>query len=250
MQKNKILPCLFLLFTVNISFVFSQNKWAFGLEVKGGLGDSRFTTQAQFQGRDTKADFEKPLFSSSIGLLAEYKISPIFVLQSGVRLIETGYTTDKYAQGFYGISLRKVIDGQPYTIDNFRSSYLELPLNLKFYPLKTVYFLAGTSLTARLSDRIVSSNYIDGQLSSRFINFVGQNGFVATSKGFWSDQFDYRDVNMTLQVGFGYDLTVFKKMILSIQPTAQYFLLTTTPRLTDYYNRRLFNFGLSVAIKV
>ena len=227
-----------------------QNKLSYGVEFKGGYSDNIFTTQAQFQGRETKSDFEKPMFSFSVGLIGEYSLCPLIAFQTGVRWIETGYMTDKYAQGAYGISLRKVTASQPYVIDNFKSSYLELPLNIKFYPLKKAYLLAGASATMRLSDRIVSSNYTDGNLTTRLVNFSGQNGLAASSKGFWRDQFDYRDVNATIQLGFGYDLTVFQKMTISIQPTAQYFLLTTTPRNTDYYNRRLFNFGLSIAAKI
>lgn len=250
MKKIKYLICFLNICLLNIPFMSGQNKLSYGVEFKGGYSDNIFTTQAQFQGRETKSDFEKPMFSFSVGLIGEYSLCPLIAFQTGVRWIETGYMTDKYAQGAYGISLRKVTASQPYVIDNFKSSYLELPLNIKFYPLKKAYLLAGASATMRLSDRIVSSNYTDGNLTTRLVNFSGQNGLAASSKGFWRDQFDYRDVNATIQLGFGYDLTVFQKMTISIQPTAQYFLLTTTPRNTDYYNRRLFNFGLSIAAKI
>ncbi len=250
MKKIKYLICFLNICLLNIPFMFGQNKLSYGIEFKGGYSDNIFTTKAEFQGRDIKSDFEKPMFSFSVGLIGEYSLCPIIAFQTGVRWIETGYMTDKYAQGAYGISLRKVTASQPYVIDNFKSSYLELPLNIKFYPLKKGYLLAGASATMRLSDRIVSSNYTYGNLTTRLVNFSGQNGLAASSKGFWRDQFDYRDVNATIQLGFGYDLTVFQKMTISIQPTAQYFLLTTTPRNTDYYNRRLFNFGLSIAAKI
>ena len=227
-----------------------QNKLSYGIEFKGGYSDNVFTTQAEFQGRETKSDFEKPMFSYSFGVIGEYALCSLIAFQTGLRWIETGYSTNKYATGFYGVSLRTPTANHPYVVDNFKSSYLELPLNIKFYPLKKAYFLAGASATLRLSDRIVSNNYSDGNLTTRLVNFTGRNALAASSKGFWRDQFDYRDVNATIQLGFGYDLTVFQKMTISIQPTAQYFLLTTTPRNTDYYNRRLFNFGLTVAAKI
>ena len=250
MKKIKYLTCFLSICLLNIQFIAGQNKLSYGIEFKGGYSDNVFTTQAQFQGRETKSDFEKPMFSFSVGLIGEYSLCPLIAFQTGVRWIETGYTTDKYAQGFYGISLRTPVAGQPYAVDAFKSSYLELPLNIKFYPLKKAYFLAGASATLRLSDRIVSKNYVDNNLTTRVISFNGLNNFVASSKGFGRNQFDYRDINATIQVGFGYDLTIFQKMTLSIQPTAQYFLVTTTPRQTDYYNRRLFNFGLSIAAKI
>jgi hypothetical protein len=231
-------------------FMLGQNKFSYGTEFKGGYSDNVFTTQAQFQGQETKSSFEKPMFSFSVGLIGEFSPCSLISFQTGLRWIETGYTTDRYAQSFYGVSLRTPAAGQPYVIDDFKSSYLELPLNVKFYLVKKAYFLTGASATVRLSDRIVSNNYIDGKLTSRFVNISGQNGLAASSKGFWQDQFDYRDVNATIQLGFGYDLTIFQKTAVSIQPTAQYFLLTTTPRKTDYYNRRLFNFGLAIATKI
>ena len=250
MKKIKYIICLLSICLLHVQFIKGQNKLSYGIEFKGGYSDNIFTTQAQFQGRETKSDFEKSMFSFSVGFIGEYALCPIIAFQTGLRWIETGYTTDKYAQGAYGISLRKVDASQPYTVDAFKSSYLELPLNIKFYPLKKAYFLAGASATVRLSDRIVSNNYTDGNLTTRLVNFSGQNGLAASSKGFWGDQFNYRDINATIQLGFGYDLNIFQKMTVSIQPTAQYFLLTTTPRQTDYYNRRLFNFGLSVAAKI
>ena len=109
-------------------------------------------------------------------------------------------------------------------------------------PFYSQYYLEAIS-------NAINRVYVDNTLTTR-VSFNGLNNFVASSKGFGRNQFDYRDINATIQVGFGYDLTIFQKMTLSIQPTAQYFLVTTTPRQTDYYNRRLFNFGLSIAAKI
>ena len=57
MKKIKYSICFFGICLLNMPFMVGQNKLSYGIEFKGGYSDNIFTTQAQFQGRETKSNF-------------------------------------------------------------------------------------------------------------------------------------------------------------------------------------------------
>jgi Outer membrane protein beta-barrel domain len=245
-MKNNYQIILLLAFIASINLGFSQKKWTYGLEISGNYSDNNFTTEAEFFHKDIKSAFEQPKFTQNIGLSVEYRLNQKFVLQTGLRWLNAGYATLPYKQGAYGFSISLEEVSGSYIIDHFNSSYLDIPLSIKYYPLPKAYILAGTSVNFRLKEQITSYNYNDfGELTSVFTNY-NQPSLIASQKGFYETRFHYRDVNATVRFGLGYDVSLFQKIKLSIQPTAEFFLLNTTPNKSDYYNRQLYNIGLTL----
>jgi hypothetical protein len=245
-MKNKYQILLFLVIMASTNLVFSQKKWTYGIEISGNYSDNNFTTEAEFPFKDIKSAFEQPKFTQNIGISVEYSLSQKFVLQTGLRWLNAGYATLPYKQGAYGFSLSLEEISGSHIIDHFNSSYLDIPLSIKYYPLPKAYILAGASVNFRLKEQITSYNYNEvGVLTSVFTNY-DQPSLIASQKGFYETRFHYRDVNTTIRFGLGYDVSLFQKIKLSIQPTAEFFLFNTTPRKTDYYNRQLYNIGLTL----
>lgn len=245
MKNNYQIPLLLAIMAC-ANLVFSQKKTTYGIEISGNYSDNNFTTQAEFPQKELKSAFEQPKFTQNVGVSVSYPLSNSFVLQTGLRWLNAGYATLPYKQGFYGfrISLEEVSGS--YIVDHFNSSYLDIPLSIKYYPLPKAYILAGASVNFRLSENIASYNYNDlGELSFMSVNYNGPS-FIAGTKGFYETQYRYRDVNATVRFGLGYDVSLFQKLKLSIQPTAEFFLLTSTSNKSDYYNRQLYNVGLTL----
>ncbi len=245
-MKNNYHILLLLVLTTCANLVFSQKKISYGIEISGNYSDNNFTTEADFRQKDVKSAFEQPKFTQNIGLSVEFPLSQTLVLQTGLRYLNAGYATLPYKQGAYGFILSlKEVSGS-YIIDHFNSSYLDIPLSIKYYPMPKAYILGGASINFRINENITSYNYDNNQK----LSFVGVNydksSYVASEKGFYETQFRYRDVNATVRFGLGYDVSLFKQIKLSIQPTAELFLLTSTSNKSDYYNRQLYNVGLTL----
>jgi Outer membrane protein beta-barrel domain len=248
LMKNNYQILLLLAFIASNNLGFSQKKWSYGIEISGNYSDNNFTTEAEFRFKDIKSAFEQPKFTQNFGLSVEYRLNQKFVLQTGLRWLNAGYATLPYKQNFYGLSISLEEVSGSYVIDHFNSSYLDIPLSIKYYPLPKAYILAGASVNFRLKEEITSYNYNDvGELTSVITNF-DQPSLIASQKGFYETPFHYRDVNATVRFGLGYDVSLFQKIKLSVQPTAEFFLLNTTPRKTDYYNRQLYNVGLTLLV--
>jgi Outer membrane protein beta-barrel domain len=248
LMKNNYRILVLLAFIASTNLVFSQKKWAYGIEISGNYSDNNFTTEAEFPFKDIKSAFEQPKFTQNFGLSVEYRLSQKFVLQTGVRWLNAGYATLPYKQGFYGFSISLEEVSGSHIIDHFNSSYLDIPLSIKYYPLPKAYILAGASVNFRLKEQITSYNYNElGELTSVFTNY-NQPSLIAGQKGFYETRFHYRDVNATVRFGLGYDISLLKKIKLSVQPTAEFFLLNTTPNKSDYYNRQLYNVGLTFLV--
>lgn len=231
--KFIILPIIGLLLQSNLNA--QDEKIILGIESTIGVSDRIFQNDGTVPDiiQEIYSDLEKPKVSYEIGMSVEYKLSKKLSIQSGIKFSNWGYRTNKreFNWGFPDPELPQFMKQRT---QNF---YLKVPVMLNRYIelRNSIFFLkGGFSIDYNLSNRIKTKIYFQERVETTNLE---------------QDLINYRHrkINITADLGLGWQKPVFKKYLLEVGPVfrMQTFGIVKSATL----NRRLYVYGVSFGLK-
>jgi Outer membrane protein beta-barrel domain len=191
---------------------------------------------------------DRPKISYSAGIFVERHLSEKFKIRLGLNMMKMGYGTKKLllrgwgSQGGNGVfdpgmpGDSSMQDGLKLSYNNF---YIEIPLDFQYFmgSKKRLFVDLGFSPCINFLNKVNHKTYFpDGRVESK----------TKEDKAPY-----YRKVGLTTQFGFGYNMPIFKKYVLEIQPRFQLFVTPASKSInTSSFNVFFYNGGLQFAVKV
>ena len=226
----------FLLLLLFPSAIFSQSKFEFGLSLGPTLGFPLYVDDGTAPDGvvDAIKDAETWAPGGSVTLLVKMHLSEKLGVRTGFGLVATGHGTKESDVNFP----TPEPDAPESVKFIYRKNYLELPLQVDFKLGKGdapdfFYLSGGASLWVNISNKTVQvATFADGKKERT-------SSDDTTS--------DFRKSNILLQLGFGYEQELSKRMRLAIEPQAKMTLLTLWEEHVPL-NRKLLTVGLSFSV--
>ncbi len=192
---------------------------------------------------------DRPQISYSTGIFAERHLSEKIKIRLGLNMMRMGFGSKKLLlQGGWGSQNNNgtfdpnipvdsnAISGLKISHGNY---FLEIPLDFQYFmgSKKRLFVDFGFSPCINFLNRVNHTTYFqDGRVESK--NKEDKAPY-------------YRKVALTTQFGFGYNMPIFKKYVLEIQPRFQLFVTPVSNSInTSSFNVFLYNAGLQFAVKV
>jgi len=235
---NAKIILLFCFFNLSSLVLFAQetqeSKFRFGIESNIGISD-RYKVGTLPQDHGLPYEFldllnvlDGPKLTHEFGIVFDFAIQKKITLASGVKYVVWGFNSKKREPlvnaDYHHFKLKE------------RSSFIEIPLKLKYY-LNTnknrFYISCGYSPTVFLNTIEIGILYYTDE-KEKLKN---------------KDELrKFRKINMTGELGIGYEKTISNKFVLSINPNfrIQNFTFFDDERATQ--NRRLFFYGISFSL--
>jgi len=213
-----------------------ESKFRVGIESNIGISD-RYKVGTLPKDHGISDEFlnllnvlDGPKFGYEFGPVFDFVIRKNIAISSGIKYVVWGFNSKKREPlvnaDYHHFKLKE------------RSSFIEIPLRLKYY-LNTnknrFYISCGYSPTIHLNtNQIGILFYPDRKEKEKFDDD--------------NDDRKFRKINMTGELGIGYEKIISNKLILAISPNfrIQNFTFLDDERVTQ--NRRLFFYGISFSL--
>lgn len=191
---------------------------------------------------------DRPKISYSAGIFADRNLSEKFRIRLGLNLMKMEFGSKKSTNLQWGSQNNNgtfdptipADSSLPNGIKDSRNIfYVEIPLDFQYFmgSKKRLFVDFGFSPCINFLNTVTrKSYYSDGRVESN--TQEDKTSFI-------------RKVGLTTQLGFGYNLPIFKKYVLEIQPRFQLFVTPASESInTSSFNVFLYNAGLQFAVKV
>ncbi len=191
---------------------------------------------------------DRPQISFSTGIFAERHLSEKIKIRLGLNMMRMGFGSKKSTNLQWGSQNNNgtfdptipadssVAGGLKISHGNY---FVEIPLDFQYFmgSKKRLFVDFGFSPCINFLNRVYHKTYFpDGRVESKTMEDKSSH---------------FRKVALTTQLGFGYNLPIFKKYVLEIQPRFQLFVTPASESInTSSFNVFLYNAGLQFAVKV
>jgi len=238
MTHKSLTILLLYFFNLSQSSLYAEDKlesrFRFGIESNIGISD-RYKVGKLPKDYNTSDellnlfnDLEGPKFSQEYGIVFDFAVKRNLHLLAGVKHIEWGSSSKK-------VKPLVLAEYSDFKI-KVRNQFLEIPIRLKYYihnKKSRLYISCGYSPTIHLNTVSIATLY-----------YPERKEKIKDKDVLWK----LRRLNMTGEIGMGYENTISKKLVFSICPNFRIQNFTFGNDDQIIINRRLFFYGISFSL--